>query len=460
MLKKNDILTLPIESVNNLGYGVARHEGMAVFVSSAVTGDVAKVRILKVAKTWAAGKAETLVTPSPHRVANTCPSRGCGGCAYRELDYGEECRIKENDVRFAFRKAGVEAEVLPVVSAEKTDGYRNKAQYAVGDVGGKLVAGFFAPKSHRVVPAADCPLQPPAFARAVKVALEYFNENKLTAYNEETGKGLLRHIYLRYSEAEEKILFTLVINGKALPDEWGFLCHLRANIPELSGILINENKKSTNVVLGEKFRPIWGKDKLEDVLCGVRLSIAPDAFFQVNRPAAELLYQKAKELAGLSGRELLWDLYCGAGSIGLYMADACREVVGVEIVPSAVKNAEENARQNSIVNARFVVGDASTPETLLKNAFDERGTRPDVVVLDPPRKGCSFELLEYLASTLRVEKIVYVSCNPDTLARDAAILLPLGYSLSPVTPVNLFPRTGHVESVVCLKRRLDVDMRR
>lgn len=454
MLKKNETLPLTVEGQNDQGFGVAHVDGMVVFVAGGVKGDVVEATVLKVAKTWAAAKANRILSPSPHRCPSGCDAKGCGGCAYRELAYEEEERIKAEDVRMYFRKAGLEATVLPTVTAGPINGYRNKAQYAFGrDKAGALTLGFFAPRSHRLVPAVRCPLAPALFGDVAEATLQVLGEMGLSPYEEETGKGLLRHLYLRHSQKENKVLYTLVINGKALPDEGGFVAKLRARLPFLSGILLNCNTEKTNVILGKEYRTLWGEDFITDTLGGVTLKIAPDAFFQVNRPAADALYAKAKELACLSGRELLWDLYSGAGSIGLSMADACREVVGVEIVPSAVENARENARRNGIHHARFVVGDASTPETLLENAYGPDRAAPDVVVLDPPRKGCSPELLSYLADTVKVGRIVYISCAPDTLARDCALLVSKGYSLSPVTPVNLFPRTGHVESVVCLTRK-------
>ena len=454
MLQKNQVLPLEIEDLNNLGYGVAHAEGQTVFVSGGVVGDLAEVRILKVEKTWAAGKVEALLRPSAVRIPNDCAAKGCGGCAYREITYEEECRRKQNYVDFCFRKAGVQAEVLPVVTASGTEHYRNKAQYAIGqDREGQIYAGFYAPKSHRVVKAEGCPLQPKVFADTVAAALDFFNRGGFTVYDEKTGKGLLRHLYLRYSEKEEKLLFTVVASGTVLPEEGAFVSHMRAAVPSLAGILLNENTRNTNVVLGDTYRTLWGAETLVDTLCGVSLEISPAAFFQVNRPAAEALYEKGKELAGLTGKEVLWDLYCGAGSIGLSMADSCREVVGVEIVPQAVENAKENALRNGIRHARFVLGDAGTPETLLANAYGASQMPPDVVVVDPPRKGCTPELLIYLAETVKVQRIVYISCAPDTLARDAALLLAHGYTMSAVTPVNLFPRTGHVETIVCLRKQ-------
>ena len=457
MLLKNQTLTLTVEGQNDQGFGVAHVGGMAVFVKGGVKGDVVQATVLKVAKTWAAAKADRILTPSPHRCPSGCDAAGCGGCAYRELVYEEEERIKAEDVRMYFRKAGLSATVLPTVTAGPINGYRNKAQYAFGRTrDGRLTAGFFAPRSHRLVPAVHCPLAPALFGEAVERSLAILSELGLAPYEEETGKGLLRHLYLRHSEKEGKVLYTLVINGRSLPDESAFVEKLRRALPFVSGILLNFNTEKTNVILGKEYRTLWGEDFITDTLGGVTLKIAPDAFFQVNRPAADALYAKAKELACLSGRELLWDLYSGAGRIGLSMADSCREIVGVEIVPAAVENAGENAKRNGIRHARFVTGAASSPETLLAGAYGEGRAAPDVVVLDPPRKGCSPELLSYLADTVKVLRIVYISCAPDTLARDCALLVSKGYSLSPVTPVNLFPRTGHVESVVCLTRQSDV----
>jgi 23S rRNA (uracil1939-C5)-methyltransferase len=348
---------------------------------------------------------------------------------------------------------GLDIQPLPMIGADSPSRYRNKAQFPVAAGDKAPLTGFFAPRSHRLVPCSDCPLQPAGFAAVLQAVTDWMKTHSVQAYDEARHSGLVRHVYLRQGAVTGQLMVCLVCTSGKLPAVPDLIERVRRAAPTLACLCVNVNPQKTNVILGKEYRTLWGEDFITDTLGGVTLKIAPDAFFQVNRPAADALYAKAKELACLTGRELLWDLYSGAGSIGLSMADACREVVGVEIVPSAVENARENARRNGIHHARFVVGDASTPETLLENAYGPDRAAPDVVVLDPPRKGCSPELLSYLADTVKVGRIVYISCAPDTLARDCALLTSRGYSLSDVTPVNLFPRTGHVESVVCLSRK-------
>ena len=455
MLKKNEIYRVRVEDLNNLGFGVARIDGQTVFVSSAVDGDEADIRIILVNKTYAVARLEKLHIPSPHRIAPACANRACGGCAYQNISYEHEKALKENYVRFAFRKAGVEAEVLPLVSADVTSHYRNKAQYAVGaDKEGKCIAGFFAPKSHRLAEAVDCPLQDKAFAPIVKTVLAFANENGVTPYEEETGKGVLRHIYLRAS-SDGKVLLTLVINAQAFPEEKRLVALLKQKHPEVVGAYLNIHTAKTNVICSDTYRHLYGATALEDTLAGVPLSLSPAAFYQVNHAATELLYARAAALASLSGDESLLDLYSGVGSIGLSMARRVRELVGVEIVPEAVECAKKNAARMGIKNARFFAADAGDAETLFESVYAALGEdyRPDVIVLDPPRKGSTPELLTYIANTLQTPKIVYISCNPDTLARDARLLIDRGYSMSAVTPVDLFPRTGHVESIACLTRK-------
>jgi 23S rRNA (uracil1939-C5)-methyltransferase len=305
-----------------------------------------------------------------------------------------------------------------------------------------------------VVAAEDCPLQDAAFAPIVKRLHALLEDYHIPAYDEETQAGLLRHIYLRAGQESGELLLTLVLNGDCLPHAEEIVSDLREKFPALAGILINVNRANTNVICGDEWHTLWGKGTMVDTLCGVELEIAPAAFYQVNHDAAELLYRRARELADLRGDELLLDLFCGAGSIGLSMADGVREVIGIEIVESAVACAKANAARNGIGNASFYCGDAEDTEKLLAAAEAARGEKicPDVVVLDPPRKGCGEELLAYIAR-LAPKRIVYISCNPDTLARDCVTLTAAGYQLGEVTPVDLFPCTGHVESVVCLTRK-------
>ncbi len=452
-MKKNEIVCLEIEDLNNLGFGVSHIEGRVVFVSGAVTGDTVEGQIIKVNKTYAVAITKRVLSPSHLRTEGRCPYPACTACAYKAIGYEHEKKTKENNVRAVFKKAGLpEIEVLPLLSTNVTEGYRNKAQYPVGmDAKGNYIFGFYAPKSHTVKEAAACPLQPVVFSEILALLRDLFKEHSLSVYDEASGKGLLRHIYLRRAEVSGEVLLTLVINGKALPCETELVSRVRASFPSVVGILLNENRESTNVILSEKYRTLWGKDYITDTLCGVTLEIAASAFYQVNRLGAELLYTEAKKLAELKRSDLLLDLYCGAGAIGLSMAREVREVIGIEIVVDAVECAKRNAALSGIENASFYAGDAADAEKILDAAEKARGEkiRPDVVVLDPPRKGCDTRLLSFVAS-LSPRKIVYVSCNPDTLARDVAIFAPLGYVTNRVQPVDMFPGTGHVETIVCL----------
>jgi len=457
-MKKNDIVRLEIEDLNNLGFGVARIDGKAVFVSGAVTGDTVEAQLIKVNASYAVAIVKKLLVRSPLRTEGRCPYPACTACAYKSIEYAHELKTKQGNVRASFRKAGLsEIEVLPVLSTGQTCGYRNKAQYPIGkDAKGNFVFGFYAPKSHTVKEAAACPLQPAIFAEILELLRVFFKENDLSVYDEKTGKGLLRHIYLRRAEKNGEVLLTLVINGSGLPCEEALVSRVCAAFPSVVGILINENREDTNVILSDTYRTLWGQNYMTDELSGVTLRIAPSAFYQVNHDGAELLYGEAKALAGLRKTDLLLDLYCGTGAIGLSMAKDVREVIGIEIVADAIECAKQNAALSGIENASFFVGDAADAEKILENAEKARGEaiRPDVIVLDPPRKGCDAKLLSFVAS-LSPRTIVYVSCGPDTLARDVAILAPLGYTTDKVQPVDMFPGTGHVECVVCLTRGLD-----
>ena len=454
LLKKNDIHELTVHDLNNLGYGVSRIGGLVTFVHGAVDGDRVRARLIRVTKDYAVAKTVEIIEPSPHRIKDeTCTSVGCGGCSYRSVSYAHELKLKRETVVSAFRKVGLHGvTVLPTVSAGVSCGYRNKAQYPISP-DGKI--GFYAPRSHRVVEARRCPLAPPIFGDILETVSAWRERYGVTAYDEETGQGLVRHVYLRASAEEREILVTIVVNGRSVPHEDALVSSLCEGFSEIVGVLLNINTENTNVICGREYRTLWGRDYLTDTLSGVSLRLHPAAFYQVNRAATELLYARAAALADLTGDETLLDLFCGVGSIGLSMAHRVRELVGIEIVEDAVLCARENARANGITNAHFYTGDAADTERLLENAERELGRRlsPDVVILDPPRKGADERLLRFI-SDRGIQRIVYISCNPATLARDCAILLSLGYTLSEITPVDLFPRTGHVESVVCLKRQI------
>lgn len=447
-------MTLKITDLNNLGCGVGRDEteGKVVFVKGAVTGDVVRTSVIKVNKSYAVAKLCEIVEPSPYRTDEEfCDAPlACGGCMYRAITYEHELTLKADYVKNAFTKAGLrEITVLPTLSTGVVGGYRNKAQYPVASTKQGIRAGFYSGGTHSIVPAEHCSIQHKEFSPIVDFICAYATEQQLSAYDETTGKGLLRHIYLRIAEATGEIMVCLVLNGETLPDHEGFVRTLTETVPNIKSVLLNTNKENTNVVLGKNWKVLFGTNAIEDILCGLRFRISADSFYQVNRAGAELLYGKAAELAELSGGELLMDLYCGTGTIGLSMAKNVRKLIGIEIVAGAVECAKDNAERNGVANAEFYCGDASSREMILRCTG---GKTPDVVVIDPPRKGSTRELVDCLSS-LDVKKIVYVSCNPDTLARDCAWFAEFGYKIGTVQPVDLFPRTGHVESVVCLTRR-------
>ena len=458
MIKKNDVIKLKIEDMTNLGFGVGRHEGQVIFVSDAVTGDELEARIIKVNKSYAVGRVEKFTKKSPIRCEGRCPITACKSCAYRNVGYADELALKGEMVRGAFAREGLgEVKIEPVVPSPSTVEYRNKAQYPIQmDKNGEYVVGFYAPKSHRVTEARRCPLAPKSFGEIIEALTEIFKRHALSTYDEESGKGLLRHIYLRRGEISGEVLLTLVINATSLPSaaECDLVKTVSAAYPEVVGILINTNTEPTNVVLGNTWRTLYGRDHIFDTLGGVRLKITAPSFYQVNRAAADLLYAKAKELAATQPTDTLLDLFCGAGSIGLSMADECGELIGIEIIDSAVACARENAKNNGKTDAKFYTGDASDCDRLLERAEHELGKKitPDVVILDPPRAGCTEKLVSFVAS-LAPKRVVYVSCNPATLARDVKWFSALGYTCDKVTPFDLFPGTGHVESVVCLTKQ-------
>ncbi len=451
--KKNDVFTSEIIDITNLGFGVAKVDGAVIFVSGALPGDVAEIKIIKAASSYSVGRVERFIKTSPLRTEGRCKNDACRSCAYKCLSYDYEKQLKEDAVRQIFKKSGLsEVEIAPIVGSPDQHGYRNKAQYPISrDKNGGYVIGFFAPKSHRVTEAADCPLAPECFKEINEALRSFFKRYDLSVYDERSGEGLLRHIYLRRGEISGEVLLTLVINGGSLPHSDELVAELTARFDSLVGILLNINKDDTNIILGEKFVTLWGRDYIIDTLGGVALKITAPSFYQVNHSAAELLYAKAKELAAPTKKDLVLDLYCGAGSIGLSMADEAGEVIGIEIVKSAVECATYNAEINHIGNASFYAGDASDTKKILEPAERARGEKikPDIVILDPPRGGTTEELIEHIAS-LDPKKVVYISCNPATLARDMVWFKNRGYVGEKVSPFDLFPMTGHVESVVCL----------
>ncbi len=459
-MKKNDIIELDITDLNNLGCGVGKtSDGIVVFVKGAVTKDRVRAKIIKVTGSFLVGKLEEILEYSVHRADKSglrkeeCKAPlSCGGCIYRNIKYEYELELKREYVKNALRKAGLfDIETEETAHTGKTACYRNKGQYPVRELHGRVRAGFFASKTHDLIPCEDCMLQPEIFGEIVRYITDFAEKNKIKAYQEESGKGILRHIYLRIAEKTGEIMVCLVINSDKMKASETFADEIMKRFPSVVSVMLNINKENTNVILGDKFICIGGRDHIIDELCGLKFKISAGSFYQVNRDGAELLYSLAKERAGLTGKETVADLYCGAGTIGLSMAKDAGRIVGIEIVEEAAECAKENARINGIDNAYFFCGDASDTRGLLANAYDSIGDfRPDVAVIDPPRKGTTRELIDYLSS-LEIEKIVYVSCNPDTLARDLAYFAEKGYKIGKVTPVDMFPGTGHVESVCLLQ---------
>jgi 23S rRNA (uracil1939-C5)-methyltransferase len=449
-MKKNDVIELNITDVTLEGSGVGRYENMAVFVPFSAVGDKLEVKILKVKTKYAFGKILKIIKPSTDRITETCDvySR-CGGCVFRHLDYGAELKLKENVVKNNFlRIAGLEPEFECIVGLSPNH-YRNKAQYPVEIADGEVKVGFFSPRSHRVNDCERCLLQSESFGLAVKELKKFIIDFNISAYDEGTKKGLIRHLYIRKGAVTGETMVCLVINGDSLPESKEFVKRMQSVFGEdLKSVLLNINKKDTNVILGDEIVTLYGKDYIADILCGVKVNISPLSFYQVNHAVAEKLYEKAAEYADTKGKTVL-DLYCGAGTIGLSMAKNAKKIVGVEVVPEAVENAKENAKNNGFNNTEFICGDAKIAAQKLK----EQNVSPDVVILDPPRKGCEEELLQIVANDFCPERVVYVSCDSATLARDCKIFNSMGYKTEKVSVFDMFPRTGHVETVALLGRQ-------
>ena len=464
-LQKNQILTLRIERLSSDGSGVAHSaDGEAVFVPGTAPGDEARVRIVKDCGRYAFGILDELLTPSPDRVPVDCPVAGpCGGCSLRHLDYAAELRAKQESVLDAFRRiGGLEVPVLDILPSPEVDRYRNKVQFPVG-VGknGAPCIGFYAGRTHRIVPCPDCKLQPGVLNEIGNALCAFFAQQGIRPYDEQIGKGLVRHIFLRRGAHSGQIMVCLVCTRAKLPHAEQLCTALREQFPAISTILLNVNAKNTNVILGSENHILYGPGYIEDTLCGVPVRLGPLSFYQVNTLAAERLYGVAAQYAQLAPDDTLLDLYCGMGTIGLSMADQCRELIGVEIVPEAIESAKANAaRMGEAVAAksRFFCADAGQAATQLAT----EGLHPDIVMLDPPRKGCDEATLSAVVR-MAPRRVVYVSCNPATAARDAAWLEKNGYHAEKVQPVDLFPRTKHVEAVLLLtklnvERHIEVDV--
>lgn len=450
MLSKNDDIILEIEDVTVQGSGVGRYEGITVFVEGTAVGDVINCHIVKVNKSYCFGKAVGFIKRSVHRIEPSCAaSKTCGGCCFTHITYEEECRLKEKAVRDSFERIGkLHPEFEKFMGCTVTSHYRNKAQYPVGEQDGKAVCGFYAKRSHRICSGHDCELQPLVFSEIAAAVLAFSDNNGIKPYDEQTGKGLLRHIYLRRGEHSGQIMLCLVVTDIKKAAVFKEMCsELCERFPYIKSIVLNENSKNTNVILGSKTSVIRGSETIEDVMCSNRITISPQSFYQVNTLQAEKLYAQAREYAQLSKDTTLLDLYCGAGTIGLSMCNGIKKLIGVEVVAQAIENAKRNAEINGVTNAEFICGDAGRVAQILY----DRGERPDVIIADPARKGCDRQSLEYMAK-MQPERIVMISCNHATAARDCAILGELDYKTVKVKGVDLFPRTAHVECVVLMSR--------
>ena len=450
MFQKNQSLTGTITDLTLEGNGVCKIDGFPFFIPKTAIGDTICFKIVKVLSSYGYGIVETILTPSPDRIQSDCPAFSrCGGCLFRHIRYEAELKQKQKAVADAFsRIGGFSLTPEPILSGDPLR-YRNKAQFPFGtDAGGKVVLGFFAKRSHRLIPLEDCPLQDEAFASIAAATVQWANDNQVSVYDEKTKKGVLRHLFLRSGKATKTVLFTLVTATESVPALSALVKIIRKRFPSVTGILVNVNPKDTNVILGEKYIPLWGDPVLRDRLLDTDFEISPAAFYQVNHDMTERLYQLAYDYAGFSGKEFLLDLYCGIGSVGLCACRKLDRLLGVEIIPKAIESAKVNARLNGFQNGTFIAADAAkAAQTLAKD-----GLSPDVIIVDPPRKGCDPQTLASIAD-MAPEKIVMISCNPATAARDCKLLSEMGYAPTRLRPVDMFPRTGHVETVVLLLKR-------
>lgn len=465
MLSKNQEFALTIDGMSNEGTGVGHHDGLAVFVANTAVGDTVLCHIIKAKKNYAVGKAMAILTPSPDRIESDCSvSNQCGGCCYRSVSYDAELRYKQQKVEDAFSRIGhLEVPLDSILGSGQQEGYRNKAQYPVQDANAALLnrargknpqkgpvapkIGFYAANSHRVIPCDRCLLQPAEFERVVQIVRDWMVRYDIRPYDENTHKGLLRHLYIRQGHYSKELMVCLVVNGENVPHTFSLLETLKEEIAGFCSLVLNYNTKKTNVIMGKDSEVLYGDGYIRDRLLDCTFRISPLSFYQVNTPQAETLYRKAAEYAGLTGNEVLLDLYCGTGTIGLTMAKKAREVYGVEIVPEAVEDARRNAGENGISNATFLCGDAALAAATLRRD----GVRPDVILVDPPRKGLAEELVGTI-DEFSPDRVVYVSCDPATLARDCARFAERGWAVQRACPVDLFPRTAHVETVVLMSR--------
>lgn len=474
-MKKNDSIELKIEDMGVDGEGIGKYEGMTFFVKDAVIGDTIRAGITKLKKNYGYARVQEILEPSPYRVQPECPLYArCGGCQIQAMDYRQQLYYKQKKVRGNLIRIGgfapelIDSVMEEIVGMEQPYRYRNKAQFPIGaDRDGMPVAGFYAARTHSIIPVEDCKLGVTQNEQILGAVLSYMRENGVRPYDETTGRGLVRHVLIRYGFTSKELMVCLVINGETLPQEKK-LVDVLCKMDGMTSISVNINRKNTNVILGEETRTVWGSDYITDQIhlrdcdhdfaltdTAIAYHISPQSFYQVNPVQTEKLYSLALSYAGLTGRETVWDLYCGIGTISLFLAQKAGKVYGVEIVPQAIEDARSNAALNGITNASFFVGKA---EEVLPEFYEKESRKPDadmlhpdVIVVDPPRKGCDEKCLETMLR-MKPERIVYVSCDPATLARDLKILCGGGYELRKVRPVDQFGHTTHVETVILLSR--------
>lgn len=454
-VKKNDTYTIDIESLGYEGEGIGKINDFTIFVKGAITGEKVEAKIIKVNKNYAFGKLVNVIKPAKSRTEPVCDTYGrCGGCSLQHINYEEQLKFKKKRVSDCLERIGkLDLNINGKNIVNETLGmdmpyrYRNKVQLPVGNKEGEVVVGFYSARSHEIIPMEKCHIQHETFDKVIELIKPWIKKNKISLYDEKTGQGIIRHIMVRKAFKTGEVMVVVVINANSLPKHEELVKLLEANIEGLKSVVLNINKKRTNVILGEACKTIFGTDHIVDTIGKFKFNISPLSFFQVNPVQTEVLYEKALEYAALQGDEIVFDAYCGAGTISLFLSQKAKKVYGVEIVKEAIEDAKNNALINKVENAEFIVGQSEVviPELI------EKGIRADVVVVDPPRKGCEKSLLEAIAR-ITPKRIVYVSCDPSTLARDLSILKELGYVTVEVQPVDMFPETGHVETIVLIQR--------
>ena len=450
--RKNDLVTLEIEDCGIDGEGIGKADGFTVFVKDAVIGDTVTAKIIKAKKNYGYGRLMEVLKPSPYRVEPKCEfARQCGGCQLQALSYDQQLVFKTNKVKGHLERIGgfTDIPMEPIIGMDELFHYRNKAQFPVGrNKEGKIVTGFYAGRTHNIIENRDCALGVAENKEVLDRVIAHMEKYGIEPYNEATGKGLVRHVLIRYGYFTKEVMVCLILNGNKLPKEEQLVKSL-CEIPGMTSITINVNKKHSNVILGEEIRLLWGQEYITDRIGDISYQISPLSFYQVNPMQTQKLYAKALEYADLHGEETVWDLYCGIGTISLFLAQKAKFVRGVEIVPAAIENAKENAKLNGLENTEFFVGKA---EEVLPREYKKNGVYADVIVVDPPRKGCDETLLETMIE-MNPDRIVYVSCDSATLARDLKYLCERGYELRKVCPVDQFGMTVHVETVVLLSQQ-------